>query len=153
MEISADLACLFTAEIQEEDDSFQIQVPDREIELGEIAPGDTYRVALIPSETQPTSERTTDSDGDVESATTGASSNGRTQSTQQEPPVEVGETREVEIDSLGDQGDGIARVDRGYVLIIPDTEVGDSVTVRIETTKQNVAFAEVVERHQSPQYT
>jgi len=153
MEISADLECLFTAEIQEEDDSFQIQVPDREIELGEIAPGDTYRVALIPSETQPTSERTTESDGDVESATTGASSNGRTQNTKQEPPVKVGETREVEIDSLGDQGDGIARVDRGYVLIIPDTEVGDSVTVRIETTKQNVAFAEVVERHQSPQYT
>ncbi|ESS08881.1 MAG: putative RNA-binding protein, contains TRAM domain protein, partial [uncultured archaeon A07HN63] len=76
----------------------------------------------------------------------------RTQSTKQEPPVEIGETRELEIDSLGDQGDGIARVDRGYVLIIPDTEVGERVTVRIETTKQNVAFADVVDRHQSPQY-
>ena len=27
---------LFTAQMREEDDSFQIQVPDREIELGEI---------------------------------------------------------------------------------------------------------------------
>ena len=149
MEISADLECLFTAEIQNGDGAFQIQVPDREIELGEIAPGDTYRVAILPSETQTTA---TDSDTAVESPKTASASNGRTRSAKQEPPVEVGETREVEIDSLGDQGDGIARVDRGYVLIIPDTEPGDRVTVRIETTKQNVAFAEVVERHQSPQY-
>lgn len=93
----------------------------------------------------------TDSDTAVESPNTEPTSNGRGQSTKQEPPVEVGETREVEIDSLGEQGDGIARVERGYVLIIPDTEVGDRVTARIETTKQNVAFAEVVERHQRPQ--
>jgi|APHM01.1.fsa_nt_gi Predicted RNA-binding protein, contains TRAM domain len=152
MEISDDLECLFTAEIQDEDGTFQIQVPDREIELGEIASGDTYRVAMIPSETQTTSELPTDSEPAVEATNTESASNGRTQSTKQEPPVEVGETREVEIDSLGDQGDGIARVDRGYVLIIPDTEVGERVTVRIETTKQNVAFADVVDRHQSPQY-
>lgn len=150
MEISDDLECLFTAEIHEENGSFQIQVPNREIELGEIAPGETYRVAMISSGTE--TKPSTDSDTTVESSNTGASSNGRTHSTNQEPPVEVGETREVEIDSLGDQGDGIARVERGYVLIIPDTEVGDRVTARIETTKQNVAFAEVVERHQRPDH-
>jgi predicted RNA-binding protein with TRAM domain len=61
--------------------------------------------------------------------------------------VEIGDTREVEIESLGDQGDGIARIDRGYVIIVPDTGVGDHVTVRIEETKENVAFAEVVDRH------
>jgi predicted RNA-binding protein with TRAM domain len=150
MEISDDLECLFTAEIQDTDDSFQIQVPDREIELGEITPEDTYRVALIQSEIQTTSA--TDSDPTAESPDAESPSNGRTQSTKQEPPVEVGETREVEIDSLGDQGDGIARVDRGYVLIIPDTEPGDRVTARVETIKQNVAFAEVVDRHQRAQH-
>ena len=150
MEISDDLECLFTAEIQDKDGVFQIRVPDREIELGEIAPGDTYRVAMIPSKTQ--TKTATDGKSTVESTNTESSSNGQAPSTKQEPPVEVGETREVEIDSLGDQGDGIARVERGYVLIIPDTEVGDKVTARIETTKQNVAFAEVVERHQRPQH-
>jgi predicted RNA-binding protein with TRAM domain len=150
MEISDNLECLFTAEIQDEDDSFHIQVPDREIELGAIASGETYRVAIISSGAE--TQTATDSATAVESTTTESTTNGRAQNTNQEPPVEVGETREVEIDSLGDQGDGIARVERGYVLIIPDTEVGDRVTVRIETTKQNVAFAEVVERHQRPQH-
>jgi len=150
MEISDNLICLFTAQIQEHEDSYQIQVPKREIEVGEIEPGATYRVAVMPSGTQ--TERTTDDDTAGDSTDTADLSNGRTQRTNQEPPVDVGETRTVEIDSIGDQGDGIARVDRGYVLIIPDTEVGDRVTVRIENTKQNVAFAEVVDRHQRPQH-
>ena len=63
----------------------------------------------------------------------------------QQPPVDVGETRDVEIDSIGDQGDGIAKIYRGYVVIVPDTEVGDRATVRIESAKENVAFADVFE--------
>jgi predicted RNA-binding protein with TRAM domain len=47
---------------------------------------------------------------------------------------------------MGDQGDGIARVDRGYVVIVPDAGVGDRVTVRIKEARENVAFAEVVKR-------
>ena len=47
---------------------------------------------------------------------------------------------------MGDQGDGIARVDRGYVVFVPDTELGDRVTVRITETRENVAFSEVVKR-------
>lgn len=150
MEIADDLECLFTAQIQKRDDSFQIRVPDREIELGEIAPGETYRIAVMSSGTQ--TETVRDSDPAIESPNTASTSNGRSPSTRQEPPVEVGDTREVEIDSIGDQGDGIARVDRGYVLIIPDAEVGDRVTVRIENATENVAFAEVVERHHRPQH-
>jgi len=150
MEISDTLLCLFTAQIQEHEDAYQIQVPKREIELGEIAPEATYRVAVMPSKTQ--TEHTTDDETGSEAGDTADGSNARTQRTAQEPPVDVGETRTVEIDSIGDQGDGIARVDRGYVLIIPDTEVGDSVTVRIENTTENVAFAEVVDRHKRPQH-
>jgi len=35
-----------------------------------------------------------------------------------EPPVEAGETRTVEIEDVGDQGDGITRVERGFVVIV-----------------------------------
>ena len=133
MEISDDLLCLFTDEVQAENDSFRIEVPKQEVELGAIDPDETYRVALLPTEidTQTTDTTEQDSSG----------------SERPEPPVDVGDTQEVEIESLGDKGDGIARVDRGYVLIVPDTEVGDRVTVRIEEAKENVAFTEVVERH------
>jgi predicted RNA-binding protein with TRAM domain len=49
----------------------------------------------------------------------------------------------VTIESLGNQGDGIARIDRGYVVIVPDTRPDDEVTIEIEQTRENVAFARV----------
>jgi predicted RNA-binding protein with TRAM domain len=64
----------------------------------------------------------------------------------QKPPVEEGEQRDVEIEDIGEQGDGISRVDRGFVVIVPDTEQGERVTVQITDVRENVAFAEVVER-------
>ena len=61
------------------------------------------------------------------------------------PPVQSGEIREVEIETLGDQGDGIARVERGYVIIVPGTEKGDQVRIEITTVRDNVAFGDVLE--------
>jgi predicted RNA-binding protein with TRAM domain len=60
--------------------------------------------------------------------------------------VDEGETREVEIEDIGEQGDGITRVERGFVVIVPDTEQGERATVEITDVRENVAFAEVVER-------
>jgi predicted RNA-binding protein with TRAM domain len=60
-----------------------------------------------------------------------------------QPPVSQGAIREVTIESLGDQGDGIAKTDRGYVLIVPGARPGDEVTVEITEVRENVAFAEV----------
>jgi len=40
----------------------------------------------------------------------------------QKPPVTEGEQRTVEIEDIGDQGDGITRVERGFVVIVSDTE-------------------------------
>jgi predicted RNA-binding protein with TRAM domain len=54
-----------------------------------------------------------------------------------------GNIREVTIESLGEQGDGIAKIDRGYVVIVPDTRPDDKVTIEIEQTRENVAFARV----------
>ena len=46
----------------------------------------------------------------------------------QTPPVEEGELSTVEIGDIGDQGDGIIRIERGFVVIVPDitrTEIVD----------------------------
>jgi predicted RNA-binding protein with TRAM domain len=49
----------------------------------------------------------------------------------------------VTIETNGDQGDGIAKVERGYVVIVPEAETGDEVTVEITHVCANVAFAQV----------
>lgn len=63
-----------------------------------------------------------------------------------ELPVQTGEVREVEVETIGDQGDGIARVERGYMIIVPETGTGDQVTIEITALRENVAFGDVVER-------
>ena len=62
-----------------------------------------------------------------------------------QPPVEPGEMRYVEIEDLGKQGDGIARVERGYVIIVPDTSVGERVKIEVTEVKPNFAVGEVVD--------
>lgn len=135
MEISDRLLCLFSAEITEQNGSFVVELPEQELRLGEIESGSTYRIAVFPAvrqrepnaaeaEREPVQERGPP-----------------------EPPVAEGETREVDIEDLGEQGDGIARVERGYVVIVPETEKGERVTVEVTEVRKNVAFAEVVERH------
>jgi predicted RNA-binding protein with TRAM domain len=57
-----------------------------------------------------------------------------------------GEVRDVTIETTGDQGDGIAKVERGYVVIVPGGQPGDELSVEIEQVKENVAFAIIVER-------
>jgi len=59
--------------------------------------------------------------------------------------VSEGETLEVEIESLGEKGDGLAKVGPGYVVFVSDTEVGQQPLVRVTTARENYAFAEVVE--------
>ncbi|WP_135306432.1 TRAM domain-containing protein [Haloarcula amylovorans] len=131
MEIPPQLQCLFSAEIEEDGESFVIDVPADEIQIGELEAGETYRVALHPTESN-THRSSVDS----------PSANGQAQG----PPVKEGETRRVEIEDIGEQGDGVARVERGYVVIVPDTEVGERVAAEIQTVTENVAFAEVTER-------
>jgi predicted RNA-binding protein with TRAM domain len=136
MEISESLRTLYSETIEQRDGEYEITVPAREIESGSLETGETYRVALISS--TPTTETSAEATDQRASPSTEA---------QQPvgPPVEKGDRREVEIEAIGEQGDGIAKVDRGYVLIVPDTRVGDHVTVEIEQTQENVAFATVVD--------
>ena len=133
MEISEKLLCLFSAEVRETDDGeYVVDVPNREIDAGSLESGETYRVALVAR------------DGTAASADDADASPSRSDDGPQ-PPVEPGEMRYVEIEDLGKQGDGIARVERGYVIIVPDTEVGERVKIEITEVKSNFAVGEVVE--------
>ncbi len=60
-------------------------------------------------------------------------------------PVSEGEEHEVEIVDVGTEGDGIASID-GYRLFVPNTTVGETVTVRIEDLKPNFGFAQRLDR-------
>ncbi|WP_435064274.1 TRAM domain-containing protein [Halobaculum sp. EA56] len=180
MEISEDLRCVFSAEIEEQDGSYVVEVPERELELDSLDAEAVYRVAVL--NRHGSTEGSTDdrkrggSDGSLTS--TGASTDGASDTSassrtdtgsvgaaasdgttaggaaadEPEPPVDRGDEITVDIEGIGDQGDGIARVDRGYVIIVPDTEKGERVRIRVTSVKQNVAFAEVIERVERHQY-
>lgn len=138
MDISETLQTLYTATVEEDDGTYQITVPEREIATGTLAEDETYRVALI---------STAASDVDNTEATDPIQSTDHEdqQPDFEGPPVAEGDRREVEIENLGDQGDGIAKVERGYVVIVPETNIGDRVTVEMRQVRENVAFADVVD--------
>lgn len=129
LEISNDLLCLFSGEISESDGEYTVEVPAREVDTGSVVPGETYRIAVIDAESDGSSD-TTDS---VQSPD------------EPQPPVEEGEIRYVEIEDIGKQGDGIARVERGYVIIVPDTEIGERVKIEVTQVKSNFAVGEIIE--------
>jgi predicted RNA-binding protein with TRAM domain len=59
-------------------------------------------------------------------------------------PVKEGETYRVKIESIGREGDGIAKIE-GFVVFVPGTKVGDELDVRIHKVTRRVAFGEKVE--------
>ncbi|ELY71551.1 TRAM domain-containing protein [Natrinema versiforme] len=134
MEISEKLLCLFSTDVSEEEDRYVIEVPRQEVETGDIDPGEVYRVALISREDEVAS------DDDASTTATPQSAPSEPQ-----PPVDVGETRYVEIEDIGKQGDGIARVERGYVIIVPGADVGERVKIEVTEVKSNFAVGEIIE--------
>ena len=132
MEIPDQLQCLFSSTVREQDGTYVVELPEQEIQVGNLQPGATYRVALLP-----TSSSNTETDAANDTARGHAS---------QRPPVTEGERRTVEIEDIGDQGDGITRVERGFVVIVPETDPGERVEIEITDVRDTVAFADVVER-------
>ena len=128
---------MYSATVDEDGDSYVIEVPKAEVEEGLVDSSQVYKIALLSTRSRPSPDETdstatdTDTDQDVD---------------QQGPPVSVGEQRIVEIDEMGDQGDGLTRVERGFVVIVPETEVGERVRIEIRHVNATVAFADVVER-------
>jgi len=130
MNLDAALLTVFSAEIEATDEGHAISVPEREVDLGDLQLGETYRVSI---------EATGEAAGVDQSAHHPTTTEGA------DPPVAVGETHEVEIDDVGEEGDGIARVGPGYVVFVPDAGLGDRVTIEITKAMENFAFGEVIE--------
>ena len=128
MDISGKLLCLVSSRVEERDGSYVVEIPKSEIEGGTVEEGETYSVGIIGGDEKEVSSPNRAGGG-----------------SQLQPPVEEGEIRYVEIEDIGKQGDGIARVERGYVIIVPDTEVGDRVKVEVDEVKENFAVGEVLE--------
>jgi predicted RNA-binding protein with TRAM domain len=129
VEISDNLLCLFSGNVRSEDGRYVIEVPRREVETGSIDAGETYRVALIAGDrTDPAEAEEADQPA-----------------TEPQPPVEVGEIRYVEIEDIGKQGDGIARVERGYVIIVPGAEIDERVKIEVTEVKSNFAVGEIID--------
>ena len=59
-------------------------------------------------------------------------------------PVREGDIVEVTIDDIGEEGDGIAKVEN-FTVFVSGVEAGETVEVRIDDVKPRYAFAEPVE--------
>jgi len=134
MDISEELSCLFTAEVEEHGQSYVLEVPKQEVDVGYVDPTEDYQVALVGTSEKPSQPSSFESSNDRDH-----------QPEADQPPVSKGETRVVEISELGDQGDGLARVERGFVVIVPETEKRQRVRIQIETVRETVAFGHVLE--------
>ncbi len=120
--------CKFTTRIEECDGRYVITIPDREVKYRTVSPGDVVQVSVQRA-------RGHEEEGDP--------------SENRSPPVAPGDRRKVEIEDIGEKGDGIARVERGYVVIVPDVELGEELEVEIEEVQENFGFARRIDRQAS----
>jgi len=139
-QISDSVRLLFETSVDDEGDRYVVSIPSELVENGSIDTGQSYRVALLASEADESSAETTVTEPDRSTVSPPETASPHSQG----PPVEEGEVRTVSIDTLGDQGDGIAKVERGFIVIVPGTKPGDRVEVEITDVKETVAFAETV---------
>jgi translation initiation factor 2 subunit 2 len=63
----------------------------------------------------------------------------------QKDAVEEGESYELRIESVGNKGDGIAKIDK-YLIFVPGAVKGEVVKAKIKKISGTLAFAEIVER-------
>lgn len=137
VEIPNSLRSLFSAQIEEQDGRYIIEIPSSEVDREAVTADKAYHIALLtgPSSSESLTQEKPQKTSSQETMNHASSG----------PPVEEGEMRDVSVEAVGDQGDGIAKVERGYVVIVPGTQPGDDPTVKIEQVQENVAFATVVD--------
>jgi len=145
MELPDDLLALYGAEIEVRDGEPTVTVPEHELDVGTLAVGGRYRIAVLPPRDGEPGDSADEQRADGDRTGDGTSHYARDGRQDGGPPVAEGEVCEVEIEDVGDQGDGIARIGPGYVVFVPNTAVGDRVTAEITQARENFAFAEVVE--------
>jgi hypothetical protein len=96
--------------VHEQDGAYVLEVPPDEIEHESITPGGTYRVAI------PDAAAATEASTPPPSEPTRASTNGAGRRSRR---LRRGWIPEVTIETVHDQGDGTAEVDRGHVVTAP----------------------------------
>ena len=64
-------------------------------------------------------------------------------------PVKEGEICNVKIYSVGEKGDGIAKIN-GFILFVPGTKKGDYVKVQVTKVLAKVGFVKVLEKLEKP---
>ncbi|MFH1770438.1 MAG: TRAM domain-containing protein [archaeon] len=64
-------------------------------------------------------------------------------------PVKEGEEHDVNIEGVGEKGDGIARV-KGFVVFVPGVKEGDQVRIKITKVLRKVGFGEVIGQATGP---
>ena len=63
-------------------------------------------------------------------------------SEKQSSPVSEGSVYDVTIEDIANKGDGIARID-GFVIFVPDTNVGDNISIKVSKVMRNFAIGEI----------
>ena len=59
-------------------------------------------------------------------------------------PIREGDRVEVDIEDVGREGDGIAKLE-GYTVFVPDTDPGETVEIEVTDVKPRFGFGELVE--------
>jgi len=127
------VACRYTAQLVTKESRYVIEVPDAEVEFGPLTEDGAYRVTIEHLAESQTSAADGAQKADGQSRTSGA-----------QAPVTEGDRLDITIEDLGQQGDGIARVGPGYIIIVPGSSVGDTLTVEVQEVNPSFGFAEIV---------
>lgn len=144
MEFLNSLLCMFSSRIERRNNSYVLEVPEQEVDIGSLEEGKVYKVAVFEA-SEPAETEVTESgfSGEVASTQVGTHQQSATEELDQ-PPVEEGDIREVEVEDIGEKGDGLARIPPGYVVFVENTRPGDRVRIKITEARDNFAFAEVI---------
>jgi len=137
MEIDDSLLTLFHAEIASSEGQYTLTVPDREVDLGDISEGGTYRIAVLP-----TTEEVDPEENDIQPRQ--PTEDEMNESEVGTPPVTEGERVTAQIDTIGDEGDGVAFVEGGYAVFISGAQVGETILAEITDVRDRYAFADPV---------
>lgn len=163
VEVADDLQCLFSGQIEEVDGEYVIRVPETELETGNLSRNTPYRIGVRAMGDSEAAGGAAGEAGDLdaqsgrslagapsasaerESSGADSASGASVQTREQSPPVAEGDQFDVTIETTGKQGDGIAKVEEGYVVIVKGTKPGDEVTIEVTKVMPNFAIAEVVD--------
>jgi len=137
VDIPESLRSVYTTELREHDGRYVLEVPKREVEDGVVSVGAVYRVGVLSTRTATTN------DASLDKEMTQRSSDGTQEVAQ---PVKEGDRLVVTIEHTGSQGDGIAKIDGGFVVVVPSTEPGDQPLIEITRVKRTVAFGTPLDR-------